>query len=240
MFISAQDRLILTIDTTEYDIAIEVVKAFSEHINIFRVGLDLFTSSGLNIIEAITKQDKKVFLDIKLNDIPNSITNAIKSAARLGIHMISVHSTSGFENIKNSLDKAYGFCLKENLKKPIILGVTVLSSLSQKNLKEELGVKYSFSSYVKTLAINSQKAGFDGIMIPAYEIAKTRKACGENFLLAALVMPSWVPPDFYKTTIKPQDAAKAGANFLILGKKFLQYNDLKNMIELLKLEILAS
>jgi orotidine-5'-phosphate decarboxylase len=138
MFINPQERLILTIDTSEYNIALEVVKTFREHINIFRVGLDLFTSSGLNIVEAINKQDKKVFLDIKLNDIPNSITKAIINAAKAGIYMLSVHSTIGVENIKTSLGKVYEFCLKENLRKPIILGVTVLSSLSQKNLKDPL------------------------------------------------------------------------------------------------------
>ncbi|MDQ7786731.1 MAG: orotidine-5'-phosphate decarboxylase [Thermodesulfovibrionales bacterium] len=240
MFINPQERIILTLDTSDYNIALEVVKTFREHINIFRVGLDLFISSGLNIVEAINKLDKKIFLDIKLNDIPNTITNAIINAAKAGTYMISVHSTIGAENIKNSLGKVSEFCLKENLKKPIILGVTVLSSLSQKNLNEELGVNHSFSSYVKFLAINSQKAGFDGIMIPAFEIAKVRKVCREDFLLAALIRPSWVPPDFYKTTIKPQEAVRAGADLLILGRKFLQHNDLASMIELLKLEILAS
>ena len=139
---AAVDKMILALDVSDASCALEIVDKFKDYITVFKVGLELFTTAGPGIVDEIHKKGKRVFLDLKFHDIPNTVTKAALVATRLGVYMFNVHASGGFEMMRRCRESVVEMCLKENLKRPLILGVTVLTSLSRETLRDELGIQY--------------------------------------------------------------------------------------------------
>jgi orotidine-5'-phosphate decarboxylase len=235
------DKLILALDVPEYDYALELVDRFESYVSIFKVGLELFTSCGPKIIEDIIKRDKKVFLDLKFHDIPNTVSRAAVAAARMGVFMFNIHASGGLEMMRMCRDNVVETCLKENLDRPRILGVTVLTSLTREVLRDELGIQYSLKTHVRHLAGLSLKAGLDGVVSSAREVEIIRNHCGMGFLIVTPgIRPSWKPPDDQKRTMTPKEAIRAGADYLVIGRAVLQQPDPLKAVELVSLEILSA
>jgi len=239
--ISASERLILALDVPEHDYALEIVDKYSDYINIFKVGLELFSSCGPKIVEDIKKKGKKVFLDLKFHDIPNTVAKAALSATRLGVYMFNLHASGGLEMMKRSKDSVVDVCLKENIDRPNILAVTVLTSLSREILKDELGIQYGLRTHVRHLSALALKAGLDGVVASAREVEIIRNHCGKGFLIVTPgIRPSWTPPDDQKRTMTPKDAIREGSDYLVIGRAVLQQADPLKAIELISLEILSA
>ena len=238
---SQLDKLILALDVSDHAYALEIVDKFINYVSIFKVGLELFTSIGPKIIEDIHKKEKKIFLDLKFHDIPNTVTKAALAATHLGVHMFNVHASGGFEMMKRCRDSVVDLCLRENLERPKILGVTVLTSLTREVLRDELGVQYGVKTHVKHLSSLAHRAGLDGIVSSANEVETIRNHCGKDFLIVTPgIRPSWTLPDDQKRTMTPKEAVRAGADYLVLGRGILQQPDPIKAIELISLEILAA
>jgi orotidine-5'-phosphate decarboxylase len=238
---SAIDKLILALDVDDSHYALEIVDKFSDYINIFKVGLELFTTAGPGIVEKIQKRGKKVFLDLKFHDIPNTVTKAALSATRLGVYMFNVHASGGFEMMRKCRDSVVEMCMKENLERPKILGVTVLTSLSKEILSDELGIQYGLRTHVRHLSALALKAGLDGVVASAREIELIRNHCGRGFLIVTPgIRPSWTPPDDQKRTMTPKEAIREGSDYLVIGRAILQQPDPIKAVELISLEILAA
>ncbi len=239
--ISAPERLILALDIPEHDYALEIVDKYSDYINIFKVGLELFTSCGPRIVEDIKKKGKKVFLDLKFHDIPHTVSNAALAAMKLGVYMFNMHASGGLEMMKRCKDSVVEVCLKENIDRPKILAVTVLTSLSQEILRDELGIQYGLRTHVRHLSALALKAGLDGVVASAREVEIIRNHCGKGFLIVTPgIRPSWTPPDDQKRTMTPKDAIREGADYLVIGRAVLQQPDPLKAIELITLEILSA
>ena len=239
--ISAPERLILALDVPEHDYALEIVDKYSEYVNIFKVGLELFTSCGPKIVEDIKERGKKVFLDLKFHDIPNTVSKAALSATRLGVYMFNLHASGGLEMMKRCKDSVVEVCLKENIDRPRILAVTVLTSLSREILKDELGIQYGLRTHVRHLSALALKAGLDGVVASAREVEIIRNHCGKEFLIVTPgIRPSWTPPDDQKRTMTPQDAIREGSDYLVIGRAVMQQPDPVKAIELISLEILSA
>ena len=239
--ISAPERLILALDVPEHDYALEIVDKYSEYVNIFKVGLELFTSCGPKIVEDIKERGKKVFLDLKFHDIPNTVSKAALAATRLGVYMFNLHASGGLEMMKRCKDSVVEVCLKENIDRPRILAVTVLTSLSREILKDELGIQYGLRTHVRHLSALALKAGLDGVVASAREVEIIRNHCGKEFLIVTPgIRPSWTPPDDQKRTMTPQDAIREGSDYLVIGRAVLQQPDPLKAIELISLEILSA
>jgi len=238
---SAIDKLILALDVADSDSALENVDKFKDYINIFKVGLELFTTAGPGIVEEIQKRGKKVFLDLKFHDIPNTVTKAALSATRLGVYMFNVHASGGFEMMRKCRDSVVEMCLKENLERPKILGVTVLTSLSKEILTDELGIQYGLRTHVRHLSSLALKAGLDGVVASAREVELIRNHCGKGFIIVTPgIRPSWTPPDDQKRTMTPKEAIREGSDYLVIGRAILQQPDPIKAVELISLEILAA
>jgi orotidine-5'-phosphate decarboxylase len=234
------DKLILALDVPEYNSALELVDQYSDYISIFKIGLELFTSCGPKIVEAINKKGKRVFLDLKFHDIPNTVSKAAISATRLGVYMFNVHASGGLEMMKKCRDSVTEVCLKENLAKPKILGVTVLTSLTREILRDELGIQYGVRTQVRNLSSLSMNAGLDGVVASAREVEIIRNQCGKSFLIVTPgIRPSWTPPDDQKRTMTPKEAVREGSDYLVLGRAILQQPEPLKAIELIMLEILS-
>ncbi len=239
--ISAGDKLILALDVPEYRYALELVEMFKDYIRIFKVGLELFISSGPKIVEDINKKGKKVFLDLKFHDIPNTVSKAALVAARLGLHMFNIHTSGGLEMMKRCRDSVIEVCLKENIKRPKMLGVTVLTSLSKEVLKRELGIQYSLKTHVRHLSSLALEAGLDGVIASPKEAGIIRNHFGKGFIIVTPgIRPSWTPPDDQRRTATPKEAIKAGSDYLVMGRGILQQDDPLKATELITLEIIAA
>ncbi|MEW6214948.1 MAG: orotidine-5'-phosphate decarboxylase [Nitrospirota bacterium] len=238
---SASEKLILALDVSEHSYAIELVEKFKDYVGIFKVGLEAFTYSGPKIIEDINKRGKRVFLDLKFHDIPNTVSKAAIAAARLGVYMFNIHTSGGLEMMKRCRDSIVEISLKEDLERPKILGVTVLTSLSKEVLREELGIQHSLRTHVRHLSSLALKAGLDGVVASAREAAAIRSHCGRGFLIITPgIRPSWTPPDDQKRTMTPKEAIREGADYLVMGRSILQHADPLKAIELINLEILSA
>lgn len=238
---SARDRLILALDVHEHDYALELVDMFSGHFEIFKVGLELFTAAGPKIVEDIHQKGKKVFLDLKFHDIPNTVTRAAIAATRLGVYMFNIHASGGLEMMKRCRENVIELCLRENIERPKILGVTVLTSLSPETLRDEFGIQHSLRTHVRHLAALALKAGLDGVVASAMEAELIRNLCGKGFIIVTPgIRPSWTPRDDQNRTMTPKEAIRAGADYLVLGRAILQQPDPLKAAELIAFEVLTA
>jgi orotidine-5'-phosphate decarboxylase len=236
--IQSRKKLILALDVPEYDHAAELIGRFSNVIEVFKVGLELFTVAGPAIINEIHKRDRKVFLDLKFHDIPTTVSRAGIAAARMGVFMFNVHASGGLDMMRKCREDVINVCLRENIDKPRILGVTVLTSMSQETLKNEIGIQHSMNTHVRHLAGLALKAGLDGVVASAQEAAMIRTHCGRGFLIVTPgIRPSWAPTDDQSRTMTPRKALNQGADFLVMGRAILNQSDPMKAIELIHKEI---
>lgn len=239
--VSASEKLILALDVSDYSYAIELVEKFKDCVGIFKIGPELFVSFGPKIVEDINKKGKKVFLDLKFHDIPNTVSKAALVATRLGVYMFNLHTSGGLEMMKRCRDSVVEVCLKENLERPKILGVTVLTSFTREIIRDELGIQHGLRTHVRHLSGLALKAGLDGVIASAREAEIIRNHCGRGFLIVTPgIRPSWTPPDDQKRTATPKEAIRAGADYLVMGRAILQQPDPLKAVELITLEILAA
>lgn len=238
---SWKNKLIIALDVSNADRALGIVDRLGDDAAVFKVGFELYVSAGPSIVERIQSKGKKVFLDLKFHDIPNTVSRAAVAAARLGVYMFNLHTSGGFEMMRRCREAVEDVCLKEKLAKPKIIGVTALTSLDNEILKNELDIKNTLKTYVKHLALLAQKAGLDGVVASPHEISMIKQNCGKNFLVVTPgIRPSWVPPDDQKRTATPRDALRGGADYIVMGRGILKQDDPIKALELISLEILTA
>lgn len=236
-----REKIILALDLSDPDHALRIVDNFSEHVNIFKVGLELFLSGGPEIVRKINKRGKRVFLDLKFHDIPNTVIKAALQATRLGVYMFNVHTSGGFEMMKRCKDALVDLSLKENLERPKIFGVTILTSLSNDMVKNELCVYHSLRTHVKHLSKLAKDSGLDGVVASAQEVRMIREHFGKGFLIITPgIRASWSPPDDQRRTMTPREAIREGADYIVLGRAVLGHPEPLKAIELITTEILTA
>jgi orotidine-5'-phosphate decarboxylase len=143
--------------------------------------------------------------------------------------------------MKRCRESLVELCLRENLERPKILGVTVLTSLTREILRDELGIQYGLKTHVRHLSGLSLKAGLDGVVASAREIETIRSHCGRGFLIVTPgIRPSWTPPDDQNRTMTPKEAIREGADYLVIGRAILQQPDPLKALELISLEVLSA
>jgi orotidine-5'-phosphate decarboxylase len=213
---SPRDHLIVALDVATAVEAQEVVYELGDAISIYKVGLQLFIAEGPRFVSELVNSGRKVFLDLKLHDIPNTVGGAVRSASELGIHMVTVHASGGSAMLKAAVEAS-----KAAVKGPIILAVTVLTSLSSADLRET-GVEADASSQVQLLAKVAQVAGCHGVVSSAQEARSLRKELGPAM---AIVTPGIRPTGSeigdQSRIATPGGAIAAGASHLVVGRPIL-------------------
>jgi orotidine-5'-phosphate decarboxylase len=236
--VSINERLVLALDVDDFSYAVELVDKFSPYVGIFKVGLELHTAAGARIIEEIHKRGRKVFLDLKFHDIPNTVAKAGAAAARLGVFMFNVHASGGLDMMKKCMDEVVNVCLKNNISRPRIIAVTILTSMSQEILKQELGIQHSLRTQVRHLAGLALKAGLDGVVASAQEAAMIRGHCGGGFLIVTPgIRPEWASADDQQRLMTPKKAIREGADYLVMGRAILNHDNPVRAIELIQSEM---
>ncbi len=237
----AKEKLILALDVNDPGRAVEMVERFGEWVSTFKVGLELFTAGGPDVVKRIHDRGKRVFLDLKFHDIPNTVARASVMATRLGVYMFNLHASGGFEMMRKTSETVVEACIKENLQRPKIIAVTVLTSISQEEFKGELGFQHGIRTHVKHLSALAHRAGLDGVVASGHEVSTIRNALGRGFLIVTPgIRPSWSPPDDQKRTMTPKEAIRSGADYIVVGRAVLSQGDPEKALELINLEILSS
>lgn len=221
-----RERIILALDVSDHDEAIKIVHRFKDHIDIFKVGSELFTSVGPRLIKEINLMGKKVFLDLKFHDIPNTVTRSVLAAARLRVFMLTVHTLGGLDMLKQAADALGKFAIEKNIRRPRLIGVTILTSMDQKALSDEIGIALRMGSEVKQLAKLARMAGLDGVVASAENATMIRSSAGEGFIIVTPgIRPSWAPADDQKRTLTPKQAIRKGADYIVIGRAILAQPD---------------
>jgi len=212
------DKLIVALDTDKLEIAAQLIDKLSPVVKIFKVGSQLFTACGPQVVRLVAGRGAKVFLDLKFCDIPNTVAKAVKSAKDLGVYMLTVHTLGGREMLRAAVKSA-------GSNGPIILGVTLLTSLDKKDL-EGFGIKELVANEVTSLAKMAKEEGLNGIICSAREIGSIRKSLGKDIII---VTPGIRPKDYIaddqKRIMQAKEAIAAGADYLVVGRPITQESD---------------
>lgn len=212
------DRVIVALDFSNKKEALMIVDKLDELIEFYKVGFELFVSEGVDILRSLKKRNKRVFLDLKLYDIPNTVMKALKVILTYGVDMLSLHTMGGFDMLKRAKDVLEEAKIKENITLKL-LGVTVLTSLDSETLREIYDFNLTVSSLVKRLSMLAKKAGLDGVIASAHEISVIRENCGEDFLIVTPgVRLEKLPYDDQKRTVTPKEAFMLGADYIVIGR----------------------
>lgn len=209
--------LIVALDVETLEEAKSLVKKLGNSVEIYKIGSQLFTAYGPQAVREVTALGKKVFLDLKFHDIPNTVANAVTSATGLGVFMMTVHTIGGQAMMEAAVDAAAKKAKAMNIPKPLIVGVTVLTSAG----KEE-----STLANVLQRAHLAKRSGLDGVVSSAQEVAALRKETGGDFVLVTPgIRPSGTDKGDQQRTATPAEAIKNGSSFLVVGRPVVEAKD---------------
>ena len=205
-----QEKIIVALDVPTKEKALALVKQLRDQISFFKIGLQLYTAEGPEIVRAVLATGAKVWLDIKLHDIPNTVGRAVESASRLGVHMLTIHLSGGGEIMRAAIAARANDML--------LLGVTVLTSATEQTLRE-VGIPGTVEDEVLRLAKLGVEAGIDGVVASPHEIRKLRAEFGNKIKIAVQgIRPTWAAPGDQKRFMTPRMALEAGADYIGIGR----------------------
>jgi len=212
-----QDRLIVALDVPSAAQARQIVQSIGNAATTYKVGKQLFTAEGPELVLDLVASGRKVFLDLKFHDIPNTVAAAVRSAAELKVSMLTVHASGGSKMLKAAAEAA-----SQSSARPLVLGVTVLTSMSDDDLSE-IGVSGTVLSQVLRLGALARAAGCGGLVASAHEAAELRRVLGEGFAIATPgVRPAGSAAGDQARVVTPRDAIAAGATHIVVGRPILE------------------
>jgi orotidine-5'-phosphate decarboxylase len=247
-------QLILAVQGDSSQKAKHIYKATQGWVDVYKIGIDLFTHSGTRLISYFTDNDAKVFLDLKFCDIPTVVARACEICAKFNVTMFTIHTMGGIEMMKVCAEHLNEFCDKKHIKpRPLILGVTILTSISDKEFAQIWGTshKIDMSSHITRLASLAKVSGLDGVVCSAHEITAIKKECGQNFLTVVpgiRIMPPAgqesealegmkVLHDDQARSDTPEAASRLGADYIVVGRPIIRALDPVAVIEKIREDI---
>lgn len=212
------EKLIVALDFPDARRALELVARLGREVNFYKVGLELFTAAGPSIVEKLKESGKRVFLDLKFFDIPATMAGAARAAARLGADMINLHLLAGTEAVRATREAAREEASSAGFPPPLVIGVTVLTSVSARDLAET-GFPGEPARLVEMLASRAAHAGLDGVVASAREAAALKRQQGDGFLVVTPgIRLSGSPGDDQARIMSPGAALAAGSDYLVVGR----------------------
>lgn len=214
----ARQRLIFALDVDEFAEAENWVTRLQEKVGVFKVGKQLFTRCGPDVVRMIRERGGEVFLDLKYHDIPNTVAKAAVEACKLGVKMFNVHALGGLEMMRQTVAEVDAYCAQSGCERPLLLAVTILTSSTEETLRG-VGIDRPVSEMVPRLARLAKDAGCDGVVASPQEVALIRAACGADFAIVTPgVRPTFAALDDQKRVTTPAAAIAAGATYLVIGR----------------------
>ena len=219
------DRILVALDVESRDDALRLADTLRGTVGGFKIGSRLFTSEGPSIVRSLVENGDRVFLDLKFHDIPNQVATAVAAATRLGVWMVNVHASGGTAMMRAAKDAAHEAA--RGAQPPLVIAVTVLTSLNQAALRDT-GVVIDLMDQVLRLAELAKDAGLDGVVASPRETAAIRGRCGQRF---AIVTPgirggsAASAKDDQERTLSPAEAVAAGSSYLVVGRPIIAAAD---------------
>lgn len=212
-------KVIVALDYADASSALSLVNQLDPSLCKLKVGKELFTAIGPQLIEKLTSKNFQIFLDLKFHDIPNTVAKACEAASNLGVWMLNVHASGGKTMMQAALEG-----VDKSKHSPYLIAVTVLTSMSQANL-DEIGIENSIENQVLKLAQLTQLAGLHGVVCSALEAQLLRKQLAQDFLLITPgIRPATASKDDQTRILTPTQALAAGASYLVVGRPITQAN----------------
>jgi len=211
----AAEKIIVALDVPTREKALKLVEQLRAGISFFKIGLQLYTAEGPEIVRAVLATGAKVWLDLKLYDIPNTVARAVESASTLGVQMLTIHLSGGSEMILAAT--------AARTRGMLLLGVTILTSSTEQVLRE-IGITDSVEDQVIRLAELGVQAGIDGVVASPHEIKTLRREFGDRIKIAVQgIRPSWADPGDQKRFMTPREALEAGADYIGIGRPITRH-----------------
>ncbi|CEK12455.1 orotidine-5'-phosphate decarboxylase [Chthonomonas calidirosea] len=221
---SPRERIICALDVPNADVALRHVERLREHVGVFKVGLELLMAEGPSVVPRLQAAGaKKIFLDVKLHDIPNTVVGAVRKLACLGVWAITLHTFGGSKMLEAAYQAALEAAQEAQREPPLLLGVTVLTSLSPAVLKQELRIGEPMEELVVHLARLAFQSGCGGVVASPQELVALRAAFPDpsHLFITPGVRPALRMADDQARTLTPAEAVRRGASYLVIGRPIL-------------------
>ncbi len=212
--------VIVALDYPSAEETLAFVRTLDPSMCQLKIGKELFTSTGRNLVEKLIAQGFKVFLDLKYHDIPNTVAQACKVAAQMGVWMVDMHACGGRRMMEAAVE-----AVANESNKPLLIAVTVLTSMEQSDLTE-LGITKTVEEQVLSLAGLAKSSGMDGVVCSAHEVVSLKANMGQDFVLVTPgIRLSHAIADDQRRIMTPQEALSAGSDYLVMGRPITQAQD---------------
>ena len=215
---SITERIIVPLDVPTETAAIAIIEQLPQ-VSFWKVGLELFVSSGPRILTTLKNKQKRIFLDLKFHDIPNTVAGACRAAARYGVDLLTIHAASGREALTSAHAAVQEGAAEAGVSPPKLIAITLLTSLSSRQLAFDLKIPLELPEYALQMAQLAQETGLGGAVCSPQEVEQLRQICGDDFLLVCPgVRPTWATAGDQTRSLTPVQAIKAGADYLVIGR----------------------
>lgn len=219
--------ILVALDVPSAAEAMALADALRDVVGGFKIGKQLFTAEGPAMVRALADRGDRVFLDLKFHDIPNTVAGAVSASVTTGAWMLNVHASGGRKMMEAAAEAAGAAADRSGRRRPLVIGVTVLTSLDQTQL-QETGMMTDLNAHVVRLAALAKASGLDGVVASPQEIVAIREACGPDFVIVTpgiRARGSSAPRDDQSRTMGPGDAIAAGATYLVIGRPITAASD---------------
>jgi orotidine-5'-phosphate decarboxylase len=221
----ARSRLAVALDLPSREALLGAARMLGPEVGVLKLGLEAFVSEGPGLVREVTAAGARVFLDLKLHDIPNTVGRAAAAAVRTGASILNCHAAGGPAMMKAFGEEARAAASKAGLPRPSLIAVTVLTSLDTEALSK-IGLSGTPREAAVRLAVLAKESGLDGVVCSPEEVGAIRAACGKDFLLVVPgVRPAGAETGDQKRVATPGDAIRAGADLLVVGRPILAARD---------------
>lgn len=216
----ARERLIVALDVETLEEASQLVEVLSDDVDVFKVGISPFTGFGQPLLDKLEEKGKKVFLDLKVHDIPNTVANAAEQAAKKNVFMMNFHCLGGPRMLEAAARGA-----KRVETSPILLGVTILTSMDSDEMKA-IGLEGEVEEKVLEFASFAKEAGLTGVVASAKEAKAIKEKLGKDFVVVTPgVRPEWASKGDQKRVLTPKKAIEEGADYIVVGRPIIKAED---------------
>lgn len=214
----AAEKVIVPLDVSREEDAIALLSQLPD-VQFWKVGLELFVSTGAVILPTLKTRQKRIFLDLKLHDIPNTVAGACRAAGKYGVDLLTIHATCGRKALQAAKTALVEGAAEAGYPPPKLIAITLLTSLNSRDLAFDLKVPIELPEYALQMAVLAKESGLDGAVCSPQEAAQLRQVCGDEFFLVCPgVRPKWSETGDQSRTFTPSEAIEAGADYLVIGR----------------------
>ncbi len=218
-----RDRLIVALDTDDGENIDWLFGTLMNTVSWFKMGFQAFSALGMETFPWFKQNGHKVFVDLKFHDIPNTVARDVGTMTKHGGHMINMHAAGGFEMMRAAKESAENAAAENDMPTPILLGVTVLTSIVETDFQHNFGSERGLTKQVVYLAQLAQDAGLSGVVASPLEIEPIRKACGDHFVIVTPgIRPTWASTGDQRRITTPAEAIRRGADYIVVGRPIIE------------------